>query len=82
MADKPNRVWIELEYPKNAEEGHARAKLLNTMLKRLGVSFHSELVFWHEDKDRYCFTLDEAGGFVEAQDHGHWYNLDMLGKEQ
>ncbi|ARB14450.1 hypothetical protein Ccr5_gp230 [Caulobacter phage Ccr5] len=72
-----NHVWIELE--PSASEGHARAAAASAMLKRLGVDVGvHKPVFWHERNERYCFTLDASGVYVEAEDHGHWYNLDFL----
>uniref|UniRef100_A0AB74UMT6 Uncharacterized protein n=1 Tax=Caulobacter phage BL57 TaxID=3348355 RepID=A0AB74UMT6_9VIRU len=73
------RVWIELEKPKTAEEGKARAALLSKMLGRLGVEYgRYPAVFWSERDHCYCFTLDGSGMYVNAQDPGHWYNLDFL----
>lgn len=76
-----NRVWIEVEFPKSKEEGELRAKLLSNMLRKLGVTFETP-VWWWDDKGCYCFTIDEAGGFVEGGDSGHWYSLDYFGKEE
>lgn len=82
-----NRVWIEIEKPWTKGQGfdhalgHQRAKLISNLLKRLGVSYGShDPVFYRTGSGRYCFTLDTAGGYVEAEDHGQWYNLDFLGK--
>lgn len=81
-----NRIWIELERPKGDDIhalGHERAALADRLLKRMGVmpDFKGARVFWIERKNSYGFTIDEAGGFVEAGDSGHWYNLDYLGRE-
>lgn len=80
---KPNRVWMELDRPENDEQGHARAAALTRLLAKLGFQPRKggETVWWWPEKGRYCFTLDEAGGFVEAGDNGHWFNLDYLSRE-
>lgn len=72
-----DRIWIELQRPRDDEEGNRRAKLLCAMLKKLGVPYQQP-VFWHPKAERYCFTIDMAGGFVEAGDNGHWFDLHTL----
>jgi hypothetical protein len=47
------------------------------MLARLGVDIDKP-VWFSEKRNRYCFTTDCAGTFVESLDHGHWFNLDFL----
>jgi len=76
----PNRIWLELDPPANNQEGHDRAAALTRMLRRLGIDHgpNRNACWWNERKQRYCFTLDASGTFVEANDHGHWYNLDYL----
>lgn len=94
MQQTQNRVWFECEHPDQThpkatrEErdaiGKARAKLMTNLLRRLGVLANykgDDIVFWHSDKNRYGWTVDEAGGFMIADDHGHWYNLDYLGRD-
>jgi hypothetical protein len=79
-----NRVWIELDPKGTLDERKERAALLSRMLRRLGFDPRPSgdgPVFVREATGRYCFTLDEAGGYVEASDHGHWFNLDYLGRE-
>ena len=73
------RVWIELVPARNNEEGHRRAELLSNMLKSIGVKFDKP-VWYKENTGRYCFVIDEAGGFVEAGSNGHWFNLSYFGK--
>lgn len=78
----PNRVWLELDPPADNATGHLRAEALTRMLRRLGSDFgpNRNACWWNERKQRYCFTLDASGTFVEASDHGHWYNLDYFGR--
>lgn len=79
---KQHRVWIELDPPRTNEEGEARAKLLSSMLKRLGADYgRHPAVWWNEHKRCYCFTSSSIGGFWEATDNGHWYNLEYFGRE-
>jgi hypothetical protein len=75
-----HRVWIELERPADATEGHARAKLASRMLVRLGLS-RPDTIWWNERAERYCVTTDEAGTFLECVDNGHWFNLDHFGRD-
>ncbi len=93
-----HRVWIEIEHPsyshgkvvkgRTPEErdaiGEERAALVSRLLGRMGVmpTYQGKRVFWWPDKGRYCWTLDEAGTFTECSDHGHWYSLDHLGREE
>ena len=74
-----NVVWIELIKPDTDEEGDKRAKLLSNMLKRLGT-VDDEACFWNPSKKRYCFSTG-GGGFEEAADDGHWFNLDYCGRD-
>jgi len=77
--DAPSRVWIELERPFDEADGEAQAAKLSRWLKSIGVDYgRHETVFWSKRHSRYCFTTDEAGGYVEAGDNGHWYLLDGL----
>lgn len=83
MREKPNRVWLEIERPpsdlsvdeRNVIAEERAAKLSKVVEALTGLK---EAVWWHDRKGRYCFTIDEAGGFVEAGDEGHWYNLDYI----
>jgi hypothetical protein len=72
-----NRIWIELERSDEAADNHERAALASKMLARLGVDIDKP-VWFSEKRNRYCFTTDCAGTFVESLDHGHWFNLDFL----
>jgi hypothetical protein len=70
--------------PLNHALGHTRAQLANNMITRLQDPKHRVedhlFVWWNETKFRYCFSLDSAGSFVEASDHGHWFNLEYFGR--
>lgn len=78
----PNRIWIELERPETVGDhatGHARAALASAMLQRLGAD--PKQVWWHEKHHRYCFVIDGAGSYTEAEDNGRWFNLDFFGRD-
>ena len=79
MSAKANRIWFELELDPDQEVCDTRAKLATNILRKIGDSIS---VFWYNrTKGGYCLTLDEAGGFVELEDNGHWFNLDHLGRD-
>ena len=79
MSAKANRIWFELELDPDQEVCDTRAKLATNILRKFGDSIS---VFWYnQTKGCYCLTLDEAGGFVELEDNGHWFNLDHLGRD-
>jgi hypothetical protein len=86
---KSNRVWIEIEWPQECaskEErdalGKERAEALSRLIERLGGE--KDFCFWHPNlrsgQGIYCFG--GKMGFVEASDHGHWFNLDFLGRAE
>lgn len=90
MTEKPNRVWIELDYPSIKDfpdtkdaVAEERAAKLDKLLRKLGYmpDYKGKLVFWFPKKERFCFTQDYGGSYVEAGDNGHWFNLDYLSKE-
>ena len=73
-----NRVWIELDPPKNVEHGQEQCRLVNKMLKRLGVDKQEFWVGLGPGRATYNITLNDSGEFLECLDHGHWFNLDKL----
>lgn len=76
-----NRVWIELDKPKDKEHAEKQCRLANNMLKRLCVKPEdmTSKFFYSEHSRTYCFGGDY--GYIELPDHGHWFNLDSLGRE-
>lgn len=90
-----NRIWIELDIwaDPHAKKGskayqtidhdinRQRAAQLNRMLNRLvlGESDQKDRVWWNEHKVCYCFDIG-GGGYVEASDRGHWFNLEYFGR--
>src|SRR3954465_5412761 len=70
------RVWIELERPKDAAEGNRRAELATNMLRRLGVT-HSRF-WWSVHEGFYCYG--DQMGYTVLSDNGQWLNLEFLGR--
>jgi hypothetical protein len=76
-----HRIWIELVRPQSAEHANHVCELANNMLKRLFSPDTTFAFWWNDSKGCYCLTKDEAGGFLELADRGHWFNLDYVGRE-
>jgi len=74
-----NRVWVELEKPRNKIHGDKQCELANRMLRRLVENTEGLPRFWYEQSiNRYCYGGDM--GFEELSDCGKWFNLDYLGR--
>jgi hypothetical protein len=77
-----NRVWIELEKPRDAAHAEEICVLANRMIDRLceppeeGVERRE--FFWDEDDKRYCFGGQM--GYMTLSDRGEWFNLDYFGR--
>lgn len=73
-----DRVWIELEKPRNAEHAKVICEKANRLMNRLGFTegwhFH-----WDEKERQYWWCGDS--GYITLSDRGHWFNLDYLGRE-
>lgn len=73
-----DRVWIEMDRPRDAAHADAICDKANRMLERLGVADTHR--FWYHDREAiYC--LGGQAGYVTLSDRGHWFNLDFLGRE-
>ena len=72
-----DRVWIELERPRDAKHAALIAKKANSMLNRLGVTGGREF-FWDEHDRCWCFGGNM--GYVTLSDNGTWFNLDYMGR--
>lgn len=73
-----NRIWIELDKPRDAAHAQEMCELANQMLARLGVS-HGRRFFWSERESCYCYG--EGMGYTTLSDRGEWFNLDYLGRD-
>lgn len=82
-----HRIWIELTPPSGNTELATEAVLFtNNMMARLrGVTPEEQARedmprFWYSaDKNRYCYG--DGGGYVELEDHGHYFNLTYFGRD-
>lgn len=77
-----NRIWIELEKPRDKADADKQCELANNMLKRL--SDHPEKAtefWWSEHEKQYCLQFGDNGGYIVLTDRGHWFNLDYMGRE-
>lgn len=74
-----NKIWIELAKPTSKEHAEEQCALANKMLKKLGFK-HYEFFVDFDWAYRYSLVKDEAGGFVELADNGHWFNLDIAAR--
>lgn len=72
-----NRIWIELDKQKDEAHAEEQCALANKVLKKLGFKHYE---FW-VGKRGYCLTKDEAGGYLDCPERGHWFNLDYAAKE-
>lgn len=74
---EPDRIWLELERPRDDAHAQLICEKANRMLTRLGVR---DEFFWQAKRALYCFG--GATGYVELPDRGHWLSLDHLGRRQ
>lgn len=81
-ATKPaNRVWIELEKPRDAEHADEVCALVNNMLRKLlgGDGDTDRGFFWSTRESRYAYG--GPMGYTILRDNGEWFDLDYLGRE-
>lgn len=71
-----DRVWIELDRPRNAEHASAVCEKANNMLRRLGVE--DRQFSWSQTRNVY--RLMGTAGYTDLLDRGFWFNLDYLGR--
>ncbi len=72
-----NKIWIELERPKDQAHAEQIAKLANNVLRKIG-SVTREF-FWDSRDCIWCIGGDM--GYTTLSDNGEWFNLDYLGKD-
>lgn len=84
MNSTKDRIWIELELnTNNLRACHRRAEMASIILRHLGHPLALEmpsvnLVFYHEDKEKYCLIDSIARSFVYCTDNGFWLELDPI----
>lgn len=69
-----NKIWIELDKPKDKLHATEQCRLANLMLARLGVDTTKEEFF--VSNHGYCFGGNF--GYLDLPDRGHWFSLDFL----
>lgn len=76
-----NRIWIELDKPKNDAHGQEQVRLANNMLRRLLDMPKGEppTVYFEYAGGKYHYG--NITGTIELADNGHWMNLDYLGRD-
>jgi hypothetical protein len=80
MMGERNKVWIELEEPRDAVHAQQLVELGNNMLQRLagsGVQITHKFSYL-ESTGRFYYG--GSMGELELIDRGHWFNLDHLGR--
>ena len=72
----PNRVWIELEQPRDDEHAAEIVGQANNMLR--GNSERVRVFGW--DTKRKQFTYGDDMGYENLVDRGQWFSLAYLGR--
>jgi len=67
-----NKIWIEFDNPTPEA-----IKLMNKMLDRLDA----EMYFLNNEQGDLLVSSKKGGGYQKCPDHGSWFNLDHLGRE-
>jgi hypothetical protein len=77
-----NRVWIELDKPRDAEHAKEICGLANKMLGRLleDPNQDRQEFSWSAKDGLYIIIHRPYGTFQTCVDWGHWFNLDYLGR--
>lgn len=80
---KPNRVWIELEKPRDKAHGDELAEKANRMLRRLmePSQVNNCMRFSWSVQDRRYHLSDPSGCYTVLDSFGEWFNLDYMGRE-
>lgn len=75
-----NRIWIELDKPRDKADAEKQCELANKMLRRL--SPHTARGFWWSEREaRYCLTLDEWGRLHLVDRQRPLVQLDHFGRD-
>lgn len=70
-----DRIWLELELPRDEAHAQLVVEKANRMLDRLGVL---DRFFWQEKRLVFCFG--SQSGYTELVERGIWLSLDFLGR--
>ncbi len=74
----PNKVWIELDRPRDDDHANQIAKLINNVLRKIEPNIERQF-FWNSEDCIWCIGNDF--GYIALADNGEWFNLDYLGKD-
>lgn len=78
-----NRVWIELEPPKDNDPvlAQKRCELANRMLNKLSAPEETigRGFSWSATENKYRFNWGMKSTILK--DNGEWFDLDFLGRE-
>jgi hypothetical protein len=74
-----NRVWIELERPRDAAHAESTVKQANIMLRKLGITYESFM--YDAKRNGYLLMKNESGTYTALADRGEWFNLDKIAEE-
>lgn len=73
-----SEVWIEIELTDSEETNVKNAEKFTALLHKLGIASYQRIE-WNQKN--YVYELfDQANGFIELADQGHFFNLDFLSK--
>lgn len=77
-----NRIWIELDKPRDAQHAEQICKLANRMLQRLCKPEDADsLPTFDYDAKQFKFTYGGPMGHELLSDNGKWFNLDFFGRD-
>ena len=68
-----NKIWIEFDNPTPEA-----IKLMNKMLDRLDAEMY---FINNEQGDLLVSSKIQGSGYQKCPDHGSWFNLDHLGRD-
>lgn len=71
-----NRVWIELEKPRDKVHADQISALANNLLQRITPGTDYKF-FYSENKAMFCYGHIT---FEYLSDRGKWFNLDFVGR--
>ena len=74
-------VWIELQEPSDEYTAQEICDNANKMLNKLGVEGNRFQVNKERKYGTHYLHVQSDGQFSYCEDHGHWFNLEYLAKE-
>ena len=72
-----NRVWIELEKPRDAAHANEICGLANNLLQRISPGTAKQFSY---SSRNHKFLYGDLHGCVTLADRGEWLNLDFVGR--